>query len=114
MHKPLSFPPFRRIRERPDFQKVFRKGKRLYSSVFILYYRLNEFSYSRMGAVTSKKNVRRAVQRNKIKRVAREVFRHHQKDLISIDIVLVAKKNASEASKDELRECLEKLIKKLV
>lgn len=107
--KANSFPPFRRIRERHDFQKTFRRGKRLYSPFYILYYRFNNLNHARLGVITSKRNVRKAVQRNTVKRMAREVFRLNQKDFFGIDIVLVAQKKANEATKEELEECLKKL-----
>ena len=113
MHKPFSFSPLRRIRERPDFQRTFRNGKRLYSPLYILYHRPNDLSYARIGAVISKRNVKKAVYRNQIKRVVRETFRLQQAELKPIDMVLVAQKKAGIASKEELKQCLEQLFVKL-
>jgi len=112
--KTYSFPPFRRIRERHDFQKTFRHGSRLYSSLYILYYRQNDLSHARLGVVVSKRNVPKAVKRNQVKRLAREVFRLKQIDLNDLDIVLVARKKANIATKEELERCLEKLFVLLI
>ncbi len=109
----MLFSPDKRIRDKRGFQQVFKQGKRLYTPFYILYYRSNELSYSRMGVITSKRNIRAAVRRNKAKRVAREVFRLQQDRMIAKDIVLVAQKRASQAAKSELRQCLENLFTKL-
>lgn len=108
-----SFPPFRRIRERPDFQKTFRRGKRLYSPYYILYYRPNNLGHPRIGVITSKRNARKAVQRNRVKRVARETFRLKQVELKHVDMVLIAQRKSNDASNEELKKCLETLFEKL-
>ena len=51
---------------------------------------------ARLGLVIAKKNVRRAVDRNKIKRIARESFRHHRADLDNLDIIVLARKGLGE------------------
>jgi ribonuclease P protein component len=66
-----------------------------------------------MGAITSKKNLRHAVKRNQAKRIARETFRKAQASLTPVDLVIVALKKANDASKEELRRCLEQLFTKL-
>ncbi len=107
------FSPIKRIREKRDFQRVFRQGKRLYSPFYILYYQTNHLPYSRLGVITSKRNIRTAVRRNVAKRVAREAFRTRQDWVKGKDIVIVAQKRANLATKSELHQCLEKLLKKL-
>jgi len=47
----------------------------------------------RLGIVVAKRYVRLAVERNKLKRVIRESFRHQQKQLAGLDVVVVVKKN---------------------
>lgn len=113
MPKDFSFSPLRRIRQRPDFQRTFRHGKRLYSPFYILYYRPNNLGRPRVGVISSKRNAKRAVQRNQIKRMVRETFRRCQPELKPVDMVLVAQKKANDATKDELRTCLEELFEQL-
>lgn len=114
MHKTYAFPSLLRIRERPDYQKTFRQGRRLYSPYYILYYRQNALNHPRMGVITSKKNIRKAFRRNTVKRVTRETFRRQQNILKKVDIVLVAQKQSNNASNEELRQCLESLFAKLM
>lgn len=46
---------------------------------------------TRLGLVVAKKHVRQAVQRNRLKRLLRESFRHHKTTLVYLDIVALVK-----------------------
>ncbi len=48
---------------------------------------------ARLGIVVGKRNVKLAVERNKLKRLVRESFRIQQQFLGGLDIVVVIKKN---------------------
>lgn len=45
-----------------------------------LYAKPNEFTFSRLGLIVAKRIERRAVRRNRVKRVLREAFRMTQQD----------------------------------
>jgi ribonuclease P protein component len=62
---------------------------------------------SRLGLAISRKVARHAVQRNRLKRIAREVFRHRRGALTGLDLVVLAKSAAVTASNAELRQSLE-------
>lgn len=47
----------------------------------------------RLGIVVAKRNVKLAVERNRLKRAIRESFRHQCQQLTGLDIVVVVKKN---------------------
>lgn len=66
-----------------------------------------------MGLVIAKKHVRLAVQRNRIKRVAREVFRQLPPASPALDIVLLARKGIAELDNQELSSILQQQWKKL-
>ena len=61
----------------------------------------------------ARKKVRRAVDRNRIKRILRESFRLAWSDLPSIDVVVLAKDSAASASNIELFGALESVWHKL-
>ena len=68
----------------------------------MLYARANELGHARLGVVVAKRLAPRAVTRNMIKRLAREMFR--KADLISSDCVIrlsapVVKRDRSAASR---------------
>ena len=70
--------------------KEFRfKHPRRYSSNFFLI--LVQSGKGRLGISLSKKNIRSSVARNRIKRLLREVFRHHQRQLSHYDIHFIGK-----------------------
>ncbi|SEF82420.1 ribonuclease P protein component [Billgrantia desiderata] len=66
----------------------------------------NGLDHPRLGLVISKKNVRRAVDRNCLKRVVRESVRLRQRSLPAVDIVLLARRGASELDKATLHRQL--------
>lgn len=61
-----------------------------------------ESSQSRIGIVVAKKKIRRAHERNRFKRLARESFRLHQQDLPALDIVIMAKQGADHIENPDL------------
>lgn len=67
----------------------------------------------RLGLIIAKKNVRLATQRNRIKRVIRESFRSQQHTLPTLDIVVLARKNANDLSQKELHHVLNDLWRRL-
>jgi ribonuclease P protein component len=61
-----------------------------------------------LGLAIAKKNIRKAVTRNIIKRAVRENFRLQQHLLINMDIVVLARRDAAQASPDLLKKSLDK------
>jgi ribonuclease P protein component len=65
----------RRIVKTDEFSSVFRLRPVYRSAHFVLYARYNDLPQARLGVVVAKKMAPRAVTRNTIKRVTRELFR---------------------------------------
>ena len=78
-----------RLTNPKDFKKCFQAGKRTNNKVFSLYYLENGGLPGRLGVNIAKSKINKAVDRNKIKRVAREVFR--KGSFKGLDIVLLLK-----------------------
>ena len=57
---------------------------------------------ARLGLAISKKNCRFATDRNRIKRVIRESFRHHQPTLAGLDVVVINQPAARAAGNKQL------------
>lgn len=68
----------------------------------------NDFNHPRLGLVVAKKHIRKAVQRNRIKRVIRDNFRRHRHSIMNIDIVVLARKEALDVAPSLLQKSLEK------
>lgn len=102
------------LRNLAQFQRVYQLRQRFPGRFYMLYYRDNQTDCPRLGVVASNRNVRRAVDRNRVKRIAREAFRRYQQQLRSVDIIVVAKPEATTASRRELHVCLNKLFMQLI
>lgn len=98
-----------RLRETRDFKRVFGSKQKVVTSCFALYYAPNTHQVARLGVVVSKRNVRLAHKRNRIKRLCREHFRVHHAQLVGYDWVLVARSILSKRDKPEMHRQLKKL-----
>jgi ribonuclease P protein component len=65
----------RRIVKTDEFSSVFRLRPVYRSAHFVLYTRVNALTHARLGVVVAKRLAPRAVTRNTVKRVTRELFR---------------------------------------
>lgn len=106
---PADFPTSLRLLTAKDYKKVFNNPVKLICPPFTLLAVTNPNDVSRLGLIVAKKNVRRAVDRNRIKRLARESFRLHQHQLPAYDIVLLARRGSSQLPNKVLFEHLEQL-----
>jgi len=68
----------------------------------------------RLGLVIAKKNVSRAVDRNRVKRILRESFRLNQGLLPAVDIVILARSGVGSLDKDAIRIKIDKLWQDLI
>jgi len=73
----------------------------------------NELGHPRLGLIVSKKNVRRAVDRNRFKRLVRESVRLQQGDLPAVDIVVLARRGVQELDNEILHRQLHSLWRRL-
>lgn len=88
-----TWPRTQRIRNRADFVLCYEANHRYFSRYFVLFVRRREELGWRVGFTVSKK-MGNAVRRNSIKRVLREFFRLHKRDVPQqLDIVVVPKRN---------------------
>ena len=110
----FSFSSKLRVRTEDQIKHVLKQGRRITSAELALIFCANEFAYSRLCVIVSKKNIRHANRRNTFKRVMREYFRTHQHDFGGIDIVILANKKAELLTKKELHQCIERQWQKLV
>ena len=71
-----------------DVGLALKAGRRFRGARFSLYGRPNAAGLARIALVVPKKLAPRAVDRNRIRRIARETFRLHQEHLVGLDVVV--------------------------
>ena len=110
------FPREVRLLSGRDYQRVMRGRNRVHTANLMLALRCNAEGSPRLGLAVSRKRVRLAHERNRVKRVAREQFRLSRADLPGMDIVVLAKAGVDTLSLPELhrqmRQALDKANRK--
>lgn len=86
------FPRANRLTRPEEFRRVFERGRHRRVPVTGIMLRVRESTqpHARLGLAISKKSLKLAVQRNRIKRLARESFREHIASLPAVDIVIMS------------------------
>lgn len=101
-----ALPKRRRLSARADFQKVYAEGQRYDGRLLAAFLRVNNLAEHRLGVTASTKAIGKSVDRNRAKRLLRELFRRSQTELDSLqrryDWVLNAKRSLL-GSTEELR-----------
>lgn len=106
----LDFGKRQRLLTASDFQDVFRQARYKVSCKTLLVLAIeNRASHARVGLVVGKKHLKQAVQRNRVKRLIRESFRHHQQALSGLDIVVLVRGNLSMEDNARIRQSIDTL-----
>jgi ribonuclease P protein component len=102
-----------RLKRREDFRRVFRAGISVANRQFVVYtFSRSEKGPSRLGVSVSRK-VGKAVVRNRVKRLVKEVVRHWMNDIRpSLDIVVIARNPAAELNYDQVKSSLRHVFNK--
>lgn len=97
-----------RLRCAADYKGVFDGALfKVHQPHFLFLAKHSELQNSRLGLVVAKKKVRRAHERNRVKRLARESFRLHQHQLGLLDIVVMPKMGIEAIPNAELYQQLQ-------
>ena len=109
-----SFSKAKRLLNASDYSRVFDGAEaRASHKHLLLLARTNDKPGHRLGLVVAKKNARLAVQRNRIKRVAREFFRTLPDTGVPLDVVLLTRKGIDQLDNAELSSILRQQWQKL-
>jgi len=104
---PVPFPRTARLIKPTDFKSVFEHNVASNDAFFRILAQPSAHPGSRMGLAVSRKVDRRAVGRNRIKRIVRESFRHWRAidaaaGGVALDIVVLARPAAAAADNQRL------------
>lgn len=101
-----AFPRSARLLHGADFNHVFASAVRSGDHCLTVLARDNGGRQARLGLAIARRRVRRAVDRNRIKRLARETFRQHRQTLDGLDLVVMARDGAGRRSNADLHASL--------
>jgi ribonuclease P protein component len=90
-----GLPAGERIRRRPEFERVYNEGARISGRFMTVFLLATERPGPRFGVAATRK-MGNAVERNRAKRLAREMFRRH-KLTVGYDIVIVPRREMLDA-----------------
>jgi ribonuclease P protein component len=91
-----------------EFQHVFNNTQyKSADSLLVLLAADNDCDQARLGLALSKKRIKTAVARNRLKRLIRESFRRHRHELPSIDIIVIGQTRAEQVSNQVIYDCLD-------
>ena len=109
-HVPAPFPRTAKLTKPADFKRVFERNAASVDGCFRVIARPATGGMSRLGLAVSRKVDRRAVGRNRIKRLVRESFRHWRAATPGepLDIVVLARPGAAGAANEKLFSSLER------
>ncbi len=109
----FNFPRELRLLTPSEFTPVFNNPVVATSPAFTILAKPTTLDTPRLGLTIAKKRVKKANQRNRLKRIIRESFRHQQHQLPHVDMVVMAKSGADKLDNTELFKHLEKLWRKI-
>jgi len=97
-------PSQERLRRRTDYLRCYRTGRRRHGSLAILYFVPNQLGHPRIG-ITASRKVGKAVERHRLKRRIKEVYRRWQdrSQLPALDLVVHLKPEARNSDFPALR-----------
>ena len=107
-----GFSRLQRLTSPKEFGQVFAQRTRSSDKYFTVLSSPNKLSNARLGLAISRRVDKHAVGRNRLKRIAREVFRRDL-SLPPIDLVVLANRAAPTAGNALLRDSLERHFRRL-
>jgi ribonuclease P protein component len=108
-----ALPRDARLRRAADFAALRTVSGRLGGRCFLVRFGNNEAGTARLGLAISKRCSKRAVDRNRIKRLAREAFRRVRPALPPVDILVMARDTAVDTEGSVLLAELDGLLRRI-
>lgn len=90
-----------------DYERVFQHPQKSSDKALTVLARRSGRQVARLGLAIPRKQIRRAVERNRIKRLIRESFRRHQALLCGLDVVVIGRSDLLNKNTQTVFTCLE-------
>lgn len=108
---PYSYSRRYRLTAKHEVQSVFdAKPKKVSRQYLLVLYTPNQLSYARLGIIAGKQYLRHAVDRNRVRRVIRESFRHARAALKGLDLIVMIRSGCSSVDTKTLRSDIDQLL----
>ena len=105
----MALPKKYRLTDKSEIEKVFKKGRIINSSLFLIRFLSNHLVFSRFTVIVSSKISKKAVIRNRIKRRLKEIIRLNiLKIKPGYNFIVIAKPKILNQKHNELTELLVK------
>jgi ribonuclease P protein component len=104
------FRPVHRLHSGAEYDRAYRHGARAGDGLFAVNALPNAFGHARLGMSVSAKTVGNAVQRNRVRRLIREIFRHRREQLPPMDFVVTSRPGARNAERAALIASIDRLL----
>lgn len=101
------------LKSKVDFDNLFLNKTSYYSSFYIIFFKKNNLSHPRFAISVSKKNEKKAVNRNKAKRQIKSILRPYSNKQSSFDLLIIVKKQFLKSDFIEKKNQLENLLNKI-
>ena len=88
--KTFRFSASEHVRKRADCELIYKTGFKRSGRLMTMFTRERETGAARLGIAATRK-MGAAVERNRAKRLVRELFRHH-KPVVAVDVVVVPRR----------------------
>ena len=109
----MALPKKNRLKKKKDFEEVFKKGKAVRGNFLFVRYLKNSLQFPRFAFVVSSKVSKKAVARNRIRRLLSETVRVKLKNIQSTDIIIIADKKIADTPKEKIIQDTESVLIKI-
>jgi ribonuclease P protein component len=113
VYKARKFHKSARLRTTKEFQQTYKVAQKFKYDGITVFANRNNLTYARLGLSIAKKQIPRAVDRNRIKRIIRESFRLKQAEFNNLDIIVTVYSTLLQPGHVGIKSCLDVLWSKL-